>query len=111
MKFLLLFLFLSYSLCGDVLEFSGTYHTDRRSSKAEGRYGTPGGCIYSGLSVGERKIKVYTTESCPVITGPIIGLPDKKLKNTRIKGNFSCTVSDGALFELAVMYEGVCTVK
>lgn len=111
MKILFLSLLLVSNLFGDTLTFHGTYHTDERKEKTEGRMGFPGGCIYSGISEGGRKIKVYTRDSCPVITGPVIGLPNKKLNKTRYNGNFSCQVSEGALFELYVMYEGVCEVK
>ena len=70
---------LSINLFADHLIFKGTYQTDSRKKKIDGVMGSPGGCIYSGMSNGGRKIKVYTKDSCPIITGPVIGLPDKKL--------------------------------
>ncbi len=111
MNKIFLILLLSINLFADTLTFKGSFHTDERKVKADGRMGFPGGCIYSGLSNGGRKIKVYTKDNCPVINGLAIGSPDKKLKKIRYNGEFSCEVSEGALFEIYVMYEGECKVK
>ena len=67
--------------------------------------------VGASSEIGQELLQVYTKDSCPTVTGPILGIPDKKLSKTRFNGNFSCEVSEGALFELYVMYEGVCKVK
>lgn len=59
MKKIFLILLVSANLFADTLIFKGSFHTDERKTKADGRMGFPGGCIYSGMSNGGRKIKVY----------------------------------------------------
>jgi hypothetical protein len=68
MKKIIMFIALAMtlSISAESITFSGTYRLDDRKSKAEGRKGFVGGCIYSGKLSNGKLVKVYTAAVCPI---------------------------------------------
>jgi hypothetical protein len=99
------------NLFADHLIFKGSYSTDKRKTKIDGVMGSPGGCIYSGLSDDGKRIEVYTESRCPITNGLAIGSHDKKLKKVRRYGEFYCQVSNVDVYKTYITYEGECKVE
>lgn len=102
-KHLLLIIFLTLPLFSETLEFSGSYQSISLNNK---------NCIYSGV-INTKRIKVYTKESCPMIS-----LDNQQISSTRfsstlgeIKQKFYCVVGENSIFDKYITYEGKCTIK
>ena len=104
MKKIIMFiaLVMTLSISAETVTFNGTYRTDNRKAKAEGRKGFVGGCIYSGKLSNGKLVKVYTEAVCPT----------QKASKVRTEGSFTCEAvcdqCENGRKQEYLTYEGTC---